>query len=140
VLSAGRAVAWLAKHVELALSEAGLSLPQYRVLGVLSEGSAISSAMAQRLVVRPPSVTAMVEGLVGRGLIERKYNDDDRRTVSLELTPAGHQVLGQAEEAVEARLRSVAECLPDDAQRAFDDLGLWHDAMVLYRQRSHLAQ
>ena len=133
----GRAAAWLAKHVELALAEVGLSLPQYRVLGVLSEGSAISSAMAERLAVRPPSVSAMVDGLVGRGLMERRHNDDDRRTVSLVLTPAGHRLLAEADRAVDARLTDLSGCLPDEQlrQQAFGDLRLWQQAMVAYRQR-----
>ena len=138
----GRAAAWLAKHVELALADVGLSLPQYRVLGVLSEGSAISSAMAERLAVRPPSVSAMVDGLVGRGLMERRHNDDDRRTVSLVLTPAGRRVLAEADQAVESRLTDLSGCLPDERLReqAFGNLRLWQQAMVAYRQRRRAAR
>ena len=133
----GRAAAWLAKHVELALGEVGLSLSQYRVLGLLSEGSAISSAVAERLAVRPPSVSAMVDGLVGRGLIERRHNDDDRRTVSLVLTVTGHRVLADADAAVDARLADLAGCLPDEPVRreAFEGLRLWQQAMRAHRQR-----
>jgi long-chain acyl-CoA synthetase len=134
-VSPGRAVAWLSKHVELALAEVGLSLPQYRVLGVLSEGTAKSSAMAERLVVRPPSVSAMVDGLVGRGLIERRHDDDDRRTVALELTSEGRKVLADADLAVEARLRDLAGCRTDDGERALEDLCLWQPAMLVHRQR-----
>ena len=43
---AGRTVAWLAKQAELGLATLDLSLAQYRVLGLLSEGSAVSSAVA----------------------------------------------------------------------------------------------
>jgi len=126
----GRAAAWLAKQVELALAEVGLSLPQYRVLGVLSEGSAMPSTMAERLAVRPPSVSAMVDGMVGRGLIERRHSDDDRRTVRHELTAEGLRLLAAADLAVEARLGAVAGCLPDqqDSERALEGLLLWQQA------------
>jgi DNA-binding MarR family transcriptional regulator len=130
----------LAKHVELALAEAGLSLSQFRVLGVLSEGSAFSAAMAERLVVRPPSVSAMVEGLVSRGLIERHDDDDDRRRIALELTEEGRNVLAEAEQAVEARLRDLAANLGDEADQALDDLRLWQQALLINRQRNKAAR
>ena len=69
--SVGRTAAWLAKQVELSLAEVDLSLSQYRILGLLDEGSAVSSALAERLAVRPPSVTAVIDGLVTRGLVAR---------------------------------------------------------------------
>jgi long-chain acyl-CoA synthetase len=137
----GRAAAWLAKHVELALVDVGLSLPQYRVLGVLSEGSAISSAMAERLAVRPPSVSALIDGLVARGLVERRHDHDDRRTVVHRLTPEGLRLLAEADRAVEGRLNDVAGSLGSEhlGQQAFDGLGVWQRAMVAYRHR-RLAQ
>src|ERR1035437_9408039 len=60
----GRTAAWLAKQVEIGLGSVDLSLPQYRVLGLLDESPAFSSALAERLAVRPPSVTAIVDPLV----------------------------------------------------------------------------
>lgn len=39
------------------------------------------------------SLTPVVEDLVGRGLVERKRMDSDRRTYRLNLTPAGKKVL-----------------------------------------------
>ena len=39
------------------------------------------------------SLTPVVEDLVRRGLVERKRMDSDRRTYSLNLTPAGKKVL-----------------------------------------------
>ena len=38
----GRTAAWLAKQVELGLTTVDLSLSQYRILGLLAEGSAMS--------------------------------------------------------------------------------------------------
>jgi hypothetical protein len=48
----GRVTAWLAKRVEFALAQVDLTLPQYRVLGILVEGSAAASGLAGRLAVR----------------------------------------------------------------------------------------
>ena len=48
----GRVAAWLSKRVEVALAQVELTLPQYRVLGILAEGSAAASGLADRLAVR----------------------------------------------------------------------------------------
>ena len=64
----GRAVARLARQVEIALAAVDLTLPQYRVLGTLDGGPEASSVLAEKLVVSRPSVTGVVDGLVARGL------------------------------------------------------------------------
>ena len=83
------AVARLAKQVEVALGPLDLSLPQYRVLALLGDGSTASSVLARKLAVSPPTVTAVVDGLVGRGLVERQADPEDRRRLTLLLTRDG---------------------------------------------------
>src|SRR5436309_5044532 len=83
---AARALARLARHVEQALDPLELSLPQYRVLSLLGDGSSASSALAHRLAVSPPSLTPVVAGLVGRGLVARDADTGDRRRLTLHLT------------------------------------------------------
>jgi len=130
----GRTAAWLAKQVELALVSADLSLPQYRILGLLTEGSAVSSALAERLAVRPPSITAVVDGLVSRGLVERRHAEDDRRRVAHVLTAKGEKLLATANEAVDSRLAGIAGSLETDelTARALEGLELWRHAMAAY--------
>ncbi len=132
--SLGRAAAWLSKQVELALVDAELSLPQYRVLGVLAEGAAIPSALADRLTVRRPTVTAVVDGLELRGLVQRTPGDLDRRSVTHTLTAKGQRLLTKANHAVDARLTDIAGSLDDRAltDRALDSLVLWRSAMRAY--------
>lgn len=131
--------AWLAKQVELAVAQVELSLPQYRILGLLADGSALPSALAQQLAVRPPTVTAVVDGLVARGLVERSHGGgDDRRRVTHRLTEAGEALLRAADEAADERLAVIAGRLEDpaDAERALGDLELWRRAVVAH----HLAR
>jgi long-chain acyl-CoA synthetase len=127
----GRVAAWLARQVELALAESDLSLPQYRVLGLLDEGTSVPSSLADRLAVRRPSITAVVDGLVARGLVTRTHADDDRRRVAHVITPSGQKSLRAADVAVEARLDEIAGSLDDDdlAQQALGDLRLWGRAL-----------
>jgi long-chain acyl-CoA synthetase len=130
----GRTAAWLSKQVEIGLGAVDLSLPQYRVLGLLDEHSAVSSDLAERLAVRPPTVTAVVDGLVARGLVGRHPVEGDRRRVDHRLTPEGLAVLGAADAAVEARLRVVTDAMddPDAAEEAFAGLARWRRALVAY--------
>ncbi len=131
----GRTAAWLSKQVEIGLSDVDLSLPQYRVLGMLEGTSALSSDLAERLAVRPPTVTAVVDGLVVRGLIERRTVEADRRRVDHVLTEHGSRILEAADTAVNARLCEIVAHLESqaDADRAFEGLSMWRRALLASR-------
>ncbi len=132
--SLGRTAAWLAKQVEIGLGTVDLSVPQYRILILLDESSAASSHLAERLAVRPPTITAVVDGLVARGLVERCAVEGDRRRVDHVLTAAGHRILEDADTAVDARLRGVTDVM-DDAEAteaAFTGLAAWRTAFKAY--------
>ena len=130
----GRVAARLAKQVERALADVGLSLPQYRVLSNLSEGPSAASALAERLIVSRPSVTAIADGLVDRGLVERKATPRDRRTVMHVLTDRGFEVLASADEAIERRLHTIASGLSEtERRRAFAGLNIWQKALDAVR-------
>src|SRR3954462_6715327 len=123
---AGRAVAWLARQFEVELGEAGLSLPQFRLLAYLSTGSAGPSPAALELSTSRPSVTSLVDGLVAKGLVARHAHADDRRRVTLVLTPEGLQTLAAADTVIAGRLGELAEYLDgDEAARAYEGLLLW---------------
>ena len=131
----GRVAAWLSKRVEVALTTVDLTLPQYRVLGILAEGSAAASGLADRLAVRRPSITALIDGLVARGLVDRRQEDTDRRRVALRLTDEGVRTLAAADRAVDDYLVSIAGHLPDKEEAmALRSLELWARAMTESRQ------
>ena len=131
----GRAIARLARQVEHGLAPTGLSLQQYRALALLAEGPAGSTRLAERLTVSPPSVTAVIDGLVARELVARTPDTDDRRRQHLELTTAGRELLIEADAAVTARLRDVAAHFGDDrASQRVDALADWHPALDAHRE------
>ena len=127
-------VARLARQVELALTAAQLSLPQYRILILLAEGKEAASALADKLAVSRPSVTGVVDGLVARGLVERHQLPDDRRRVGHDLTDKGRRLLERADAEVERRLSDVAAHRPDGPQAAFEGLVAWRDALDGHRR------
>ena len=133
--SYGRVAAWLSKRVEVALATVDLTLPQFRVLGILAEGSSAASGLADRLAVRRPSITALIDGLVARGLVDRRQEEDDRRKVALRLTTDGERILGEADRAVDEYIASLAGCLPSKEEAmALRSLELWGRAMVASRE------
>jgi DNA-binding MarR family transcriptional regulator len=66
-----------------------LSLPQYRVLGLLSSGHERAGDLAARLAVTKPTLTALVDGLVERGYVVRETPAGDRRAVRVSITDPG---------------------------------------------------
>lgn len=134
-LSIARITALLARQAELALTETCLSLPQYRVLGLLAEGRSLPSSMADRLDVRRPSITAVVDGLVTRGLVLREHDEEDRRQVTHSLTEAGRELLATADNRVDERLRAIAGCLDQEPgpNDALEGLDRWGPALVAWR-------
>ena len=129
-LVAGRTIARLAKLVEAAIAPLELSLPQYRLLSLLVDGAAMSSTLAARLTVKPPTVTAVVDGLVARGLVTRQADPHDRRRLPLALTPEGTALLEQANASVGAALLDGLGLVGDaDAHAAVDGLDAWQKVL-----------
>jgi long-chain acyl-CoA synthetase len=136
-----RTAARLARQVDKGLAEVGLSASQFRILGFLADGSAVASALADRGAISRPSLTAVVDGLVARGLVERREDPADRRRVAHLLTPAGRDALAAGEAAVNARLANILDLLGDDelSAQAVRGLQLWQAALDLYRETLHAA-
>jgi long-chain acyl-CoA synthetase len=128
--AAARAAARLAKQVELALADIDLTLPQYRALAFLARGILSPSLLAGRLAVTRPTITALVDGLVQRGLVERRPDPDDGRRTVHRLTPAGHESLTLADRTVAERLGRLLDVLPPpDRDAAVEGLRLWSTAI-----------
>ncbi len=107
LVAAARAAAKLARQVTIPLGQVDISLPQYRVLAFLDEGDAAPSDLAGHLSVSRPSITALMDGLITRGLVERRPDPDDGRRVSHHLTEDGRSTLRNADRAVGDRLVSI---------------------------------
>ena len=110
------AVPTLARHSRLLeRASCDLSLPQYRVLALVVEGDERAFRLAGRLAAAKPTISALVDGLVERGLLRRCDVAGDRRGVRLQVTAAGRRALKAAETAMAARLEPVFGRLADPA-------------------------
>jgi DNA-binding MarR family transcriptional regulator len=105
-------------------SDAGLTLPQYRLLALVAEGDERAGSLAGRLSLSKPTVTAAVDGLVERGLVVRAVVAGDRRAVRIAITQRGIDALEAAESAMRARLQPVLDRCADEMAvlAAFDQL------------------
>jgi long-chain acyl-CoA synthetase len=135
--SIGWVAARLGRNVEIALATVDLSTAQYRMLVQLAQGADASSSLAKKLAVSAPSVTAVIDGLVALGAVERTHSVVDRRRIPITLTDSGRELLASAEEAVRVRLESIANELEDKAliKSAIDALALWSVALDRARLR-----
>src|SRR2546428_4748624 len=80
-------------RLEAALSQTGLSLAKLAVLHLLAdakEALPLSDLAARQHCVRS-NITQLVDRLENDGLVRRRADLDDRRSVLAELTPAGRQ-------------------------------------------------
>ncbi|MDG2428470.1 MAG: MarR family transcriptional regulator [Acidimicrobiales bacterium] len=129
-VAAGRAAAKLARQITIPLAEHQLSLSQYRVLIFLDEGGAAPSDLAERLSVSRPSITALMDGMAERGLVERHRHPDDGRRVVHHLTESGRSALQLADEAVAGRLlRLGAHVNAGDPTPLIQNLSRFGDAI-----------
>ncbi|MGZ4762257.1 MAG: MarR family winged helix-turn-helix transcriptional regulator [Ilumatobacteraceae bacterium] len=109
-------------------ASADLTLPQYRVLGLLAGGDERASLLASRVSVAKPTLTSIVDSLFERGFVAREIPDEDRRSVSLSITTAGRTALANAAAEFREVLDEVlVECT--DPERVLDALGALRDAL-----------
>lgn len=94
-----------------------LSVPQFRALAFIRNrpGASLTS-LAEHLGLTPASTSKLVDGLVERELVERRESTEDRRRITLTLTPFGFSVW---EESFRRTQASIVERLSrlSDAER-----------------------
>lgn len=129
------ALAFASRTIERATDH--VTLPQYRVLTLITNSPDRASRIAQNADVTRPSLTGLLDGLVAKGWVERSDVDGDRRGVSLAMTPAGKQAYEQARASMIAALSELlGHADTKTARRALDGLVALHEALLARRDRS----
>lgn len=96
-------------RVETVLKPFGLTFSRFELLALLSFTASGALPMAKagaRLQVHPTSVTNTVDRLEQAGLAERRPHPSDGRTVLVEITPAGRELVPLAASALNAEVFS----------------------------------
>ena len=92
--------------------ETELTLSQYFVMDAMAEEALTVSEVARAARVAVPTATRALRALETRGFVDRERNGgDDRRLVSVVLTPSGRAVLDEKRAWVHMRQREIFESL-----------------------------
>ena len=84
------------RHMVAKLHSCPQSPAQLHVLGVLAEtGPGTVGSLANRLGISAPSTSAVVDRMVEAGLVERTRSEEDRRVVTVAISPSGAEVIKQ---------------------------------------------
>ena len=78
--------------------------------------------ISREMGIAPPSITLLVNSLVKDGYVERKTNEEDRRSVQISLTNRGFQVLNQCRQTIHTRLEGIVDALGIEKSNLFSDL------------------
>jgi len=98
--------------------ETELTLSQFFVMDALADEALTVSEVARAARVAVPTATRSLRALETRGFVNRVRNDEeDRRLVTVALTPSGRAVLDEKRAWVQGRQREIFEGL-SAAERA----------------------
>lgn len=101
----------------------GLGLTETNALIELwFHGPRTTTALARRMGLTSPSVTALVDRLELTGLATRRRHPTDRRSVIVELTEIGMVRLQAIVEIVDAQITAAVQHVAPEHLREFDEL------------------
>ncbi|MPY41797.1 MarR family transcriptional regulator [Streptomyces phyllanthi] len=111
VLTASRLLVAVSAR-SLAAVEERLTLPQFRMLVVLStRGATKLVVLADLLQVAPSTAMRMVDRLIAAGLADRQTNPDNRRETLLRLTDEGRRTVAEVTARRRAEITGIVERL-----------------------------
>ncbi|MGC0334839.1 DNA-binding MarR family transcriptional regulator [Streptomyces sp. SAI-170] len=130
VLTASRLLVAVSAR-SLAAVEERVTLPQFRMLVVLStRGATKLVALAELLQVAPSTAMRMVDRLIAAGLADRQANPDNRRETLLRLTDEGRRTVEEVTGRRRAEIAGIVERLTPtrrlaliEALTAFNEAG-----------------
>jgi DNA-binding MarR family transcriptional regulator len=134
-----RTLAIVSRILERALTD--MTLPQFRVLGLVARAPERANQLARQAEVSRPSLTGVLDGLEARGWVRRRDVDGDRRGVSLEVTTSGRLALDAAHDSVQDRLATLLDHVPAARRHAaLDGLAALGEAIEIDLEQRRAAR
>jgi len=117
------------RYSRASITRFGLGTTEFGVLEVLyHKGELPVCEVQRRILVESSSTTYVVDKLVQRGLVRRRPDETDRRSVRLDLTPAGRRLIQRIFPPHAQAMRRAVAALPPREQaqaiRLLRELGL----------------
>lgn len=94
--------------------EIDITMPQAKVLYLLTAGDLNMSELVARLGVTLPTVSGIVDRLVEHRLVARRVAPADRRRVFVGLTPAGSSLIDRFRDLNARQIRDLLSVLDDE--------------------------
>jgi DNA-binding MarR family transcriptional regulator len=101
-------------HMAAEWPEHELSMPQFKLLVLLSGGRLRMGDLARMLEISLSSATNLVGRLEAKGLVQRDHDFDDRRVVTCELTGEGRSTVHRFWAVGEKGAEEITRQLSDD--------------------------
>lgn len=124
-----------ARVLERSLTD--MTLPQFRVLSVITSSPERANRLAEKSAMSRPSLTGLIDGLEARGWVQRVNVEGDRRGVQLEVTLAGAAALRSAEKAMTTELERVLASSPEDRAIVIEGLDALGRAIREHHRARH---
>jgi DNA-binding MarR family transcriptional regulator len=115
-----------------------LTLAQAHCLHTIGDmESPTMSELSAELELHPSTVTALVDALVKRGLVQRMEDPDDRRIVRVAFTSEGRRGRDRIRQVMQARMIDLLGDVPDpDLAKVHEGLSILHAAAVRRAERT----
>ncbi len=98
---------------------ADMTMAQMRVLFRLRKHGAITSGkLAASLHVTLPTITSVIDRMIGHGLVERSDDPNDRRRVIVALSSDGEALVERIQQGRRQRLTLLVDALGEDDLRS----------------------
>ena len=118
-----RTMGTLRRHLDPFFARSGISGAQWGILWNLyraeQDGQPLLRVtdLGERLLIRPPSVTGVIDRLVRARLVARTSSTGDHRVKLLELTPAGRELVETMHNAHDDKVTSLLGVLSGEEQK-----------------------
>lgn len=117
VLMASRVLVAVASRSIAAVDDT-VTLPQFRALVVLDHADRTVGELAHELRVQPSTATRLCDRLVAKRLVTRATDPDNRREVTITLSPAGRRLVRDATARRRAEIAGIMERVPNRQRSA----------------------
>ncbi|HHW61847.1 MAG TPA: MarR family transcriptional regulator [Syntrophomonadaceae bacterium] len=125
------------KHIAEFLSQYGLTMTQSFILfSLLEKDGSTLTEIGLRTQIDNSSLTAMVDKLEKQGLVERRLSTEDRRVVTLYLTPQGREVGKQIYSAGERYHQMLLKNIHHIESEFYEGLNIISNLLDQKRERS----
>lgn len=119
-----RTASLVRRHLSAVVEPYGLTFPQYNALRILRGARAPLPTMEirDRLIEETPNTTRIVSHLEREGLVHRERCAEDQRRILCTITPAGLDLLGKIDDAMDEADKTSVDGLSDSQQQALIEL------------------